>query len=100
MKLWYVKFDNEKKDDFPQLFFKDNYINIKKQSDITFEIKRIFLLTHRDATKKINEIYSNTHKLPYKDLHNLVFPEPNYEFQTEYLVDLLNLFEIVPLSLD
>jgi len=36
------------------------------------------------------------HELPYKALHNMVLPDTNYEFSTEYFVDLLNIFEMYP----
>lgn len=100
MQLWYLNYDENNKDDFPQLFYKDNYVGIYQQTILTEQIKKIFLLTHREKSQQINEIYNNFHSLPFKDLHNMIFTDPNYEFQLEYMVVLLNTFNIIPLSLN
>lgn len=94
MKLWTMRFDESRLDNFPQVCYKGTEINPNKESSLVKEIFRIFYLTHRDSKDKIKIIENNKLELPYKNLYNMVFPPKKVEFETEYFVDLLNLFSI------
>lgn len=93
MKIWSISFNERDLENFPQIIYKNRPITIEEETYLTNKIFEIFLLTHRDAKQTIMEI-KNIHSFPYKKLHNLVFPDPNYEFATEYFIDILNLFSI------
>lgn len=92
MKLWSLGLDNNNLDNFPQVLYKNKPITIEQEMKLTHEIFKIFYLTHRDKKNQIRVIENYKNELPFKDLYNLVFPDKNVEFHTEYLVDLLNLF--------
>ena len=94
MKLWSIGYDENQKDNFPQVIFKSQVIPIEQEAKLVNEIFRIFYLVHRDAKHEIKEIEKNKKELPYRKLYNMVFPIKEFEFETEYLVELLNLFNI------
>lgn len=94
MRLWISGFDEGYPDNFPQIIYKNRVISLEEQAFLTNKIISIFLLTDRDNSKKIYEIKNNKHKLPYRDLHNLILDDTDYEFETEYMVALLNYFHI------
>ena len=100
MKLWSLNYNVVMRNDFPQLMYKELYIPVEDQVKLTHELFNIFLLTHRDNREKILKLKHRMNELPYKELHNMILPDPNYEFSTEYLVDMLNIFEVNPLRLD
>ena len=94
MKLWTLEYNEDDKINFPQVMYKgykiDNTIKIK----IIKELFRIFYLTHRDARNKIKDIEKNNKELPYEGLYALIFPPKTVEFQKEYLIELLNYFNM------
>lgn len=93
MKLWSVGYDENCLSNFPQIIYKNRVINMNEEAYLTNKIFDIFLLTHRDEKEKILHI-RNSHLLPYKELHNMVYPDPECEFEVEYFVIILNLFNI------
>lgn len=95
MRMWTLTYDENKLDNFPQVLYKGNEINIEMETKLLKDIFKIFYLTHRDEHDKIKSIENNTKKvLPYKDLLELIVPGVELEFETEYFVELLNYFNI------
>lgn len=93
MKLWNTKFDESMKDNFPQIVYKNKIINIEEETFLTNKLFNLFLLTHRDKHTEIKIIQQNKTELPYKALSKLI-QEVDFEFQTEYMVNLLNYFSV------
>jgi len=93
MKLWNTKFDEGMKDNFPQIVYKNRLINLEEETFLTNKLFNLFLLTHRDKHKEIKEIQKNKIELPYMKLSNLI-QSVEFEFQTEYMVNLLNYFSV------
>jgi len=93
MKLWNTKFDEGMKDNFPQIVYKNRIINIEEETFLTNKLFNLFLLTHRDKHTEIKAIQKNKNKLPYKQLSDLI-QEVEFEFETEYMVYLLNYFSV------
>lgn len=97
MKLWTVSFDENQKNNFPQIIYKGfKTISADEQAKLTPKIYKIIQLTNRDKLQYINDIIKNSNELPFKALYKLIFEKElnNLEFQTEYLVEFLNLFQI------
>ena len=94
MKLWTIAYDENKLDNFPQIMYKNIEIDIVTETKLINQIIKIFYLTNRDKKKEIDAIVKDKTVLPYKALHGLVFHPYEHEFQAEYLVDLLNMFNI------
>jgi len=96
MKLWSIAYDEELKNiNFPQVVYKSFSIPIELETKLVNRIFQIFYLTHQDARREIEAIAKNKTELPYRKLYNLIFHKTeNYEFETEYLVALLNFFNI------
>ncbi len=93
MKLWDIKFDEGKKYNFPQIVYKNRLINIDEETFLTNKLFNLFLLTHRDKHSEIKEIQKDKTELPYRKLANLI-TETNFEFETQYMVYLLNYFSV------
>ena len=95
MKVWSIGYDENRKDNFPQVVYKDHPISIEQEASLVNEIFKIFYLIHRDAKKDIEKIEMNKKELPYRKLYDLVFSnKKEFEFETEYLVELLNIFHV------
>lgn len=95
--MWSVGYDESQRENFPQIVYRNNSITFDQEVKFVKEIFKIFYLIHRDAKKDIEAIERNKKELPYKKLYQLVYPlKKEFEFETEYLVELLNLFQIEP----
>ena len=97
MRLWTLRYDETQKDNFPQIIYKGHkVISNDEQSNLTKQIYKVLELTCRDQIKDIREAISKTDELPFKRIHNLIYPgqDPELEFQTEYMVEFLNIFQI------
>jgi len=93
MKLWNVRFDENLKDNFPQIVYKNRIINIEEETFLTNKLFDLFLLTHMDKRTEIKAIQKTKTELPYKKLADLIQPL-EFEFETEYMVYLLNYFSV------
>ncbi len=94
MKLWTTTFDKNEKSNFPQIVYKNRVITIDEQTFLTNKIFDLFQLTHRDKLREIQSIKKDKMSLPYKALYNLIMSDTPFEFETEYMVFLLNFFSI------
>jgi hypothetical protein len=97
MKIWSLAYDENEKYNFPQIVYKGvRVITSDEQANLTTKIYKMLKLTHRDRLTDINMIIDNGDELPFKSLYNIVYPgqDPDLEFQTEYMVELLNLFQV------
>ena len=93
--MWSAGYDENQRENFPQVVYRSNIITIEQEAKMLKEIFKIFYLVHRDAKEDIRVIEGNKTELPYSKLYNLVFPtEKEFEFETEYLIALLNLFHV------
>jgi hypothetical protein len=93
MKLWDTRYDEGEKHNFPQIVYKNRLINIEEETFLTNKLFNLFLLTHRDKHTEIKIIQKDKTELPYRKLSNLII-EMDLEFETEYMVHLLNYFNI------
>lgn len=100
MKLWTIEYDKNNKTNFPQIVYKGNrVITADEQAALTLKLFRVIKLTNRDKlgeiTSVIDECY-DSQELPFKALYNIVFGsnQLDLEFQTEYMVELLNTVQI------
>jgi len=93
MKLWSIEYD-EKNDDVPKIFCKNNEVHTDIEIIYRQQIFNCFYLTHRDFKKKIENIEFDIFASTYKELYILIFPQKKVKHQIEYLIDLLNLFDI------
>lgn len=90
MRLWSLSF---KGDSTPFLSFKGKDVgDIEKQ--LKEEVFKVFYRVHRDKIEKIKEIENSISDHKYKALYNLIFPRTKKIYKWEYLVDLLNTFNI------
>jgi len=97
MKLWSLTYDENLKNNFPQIIYKgDRIITSTEQSILTTKLYKVIQLTNRDSLKEIRMIIEDCDELPFKSLYNIMFDsqDPNFEFQTEYMVEMLNLFQV------
>ena len=94
MRFWSLQYDENNKLDFPQILYKGFVISHDVKFKALKQIFKIFYLTHRDCKKQIKEIESNSSTLPYYELYKMILPPKDVEFQKEYLVDLLNYFNL------
>lgn len=95
MRIWTLGYDKEKKDNFPQVLYKGEEIDICTETKLLRQLFKIFYLTHRDKREAIKIIEKNARdELPYSYLLELIVPGIEMEFETEYLVELLNYFSI------
>lgn len=96
MKIWSLNYDENQKDNFPQLMYKGTRtLTIDEETAITNRVLKMITLTHRDELKRISEIINNKDELPFQELYVLIYDnDPEFEFQTEYFVELLNLFKV------
>lgn len=94
MKLWSTSFDENMPDNFPQITYKNKVVSIEEQTFLTNKLFDLFQLTHRDRIVDIKVIRLNKEILPYKKLYNLIFSDEPFEFETEYMVFLLNFFSV------
>ena len=94
MKLWSALFDENDLTNYPKLVYKNRIMTHSEQSFLTSKLFNIFSLTHRDRAREINNIKKISDELPYKKLYNLFLDDDPFEFETEYMVFLLNYFKI------
>lgn len=97
MKLWSLRYDEIQKNNFPQIIYKGHkVISNDEQVKLSEQIFKVLELTCRDQIKDIRIAISKTDELPFKRIHNLIYPnqDPGLEFQTEYMVEILNIFQI------
>jgi hypothetical protein len=94
MKLWAIGTFNEDDDNFQQIIYKFYPVSIEQEIKLVDKIFKLFYLNHRDAKKEIEKIEKNKNDLPYRKLYTLIFPEEDELSETEYLVALLNFFNI------
>ena len=94
MKLWSVDIDKPYVDNFPQITYKDKVISLEEETFLTNKLFDLFKLTHRDKIADINLIKLDKNHLPYKKLYHLIFENEPFEFETEYMVFLLNFFSV------
>lgn len=97
MKLWTLTYNENIKENFPQIRYKGNrIITSTEQATLTNKLFGIIQLTNRDNLKEIRMVIDEFDELPFKALYNIIFndQDPNFEFQTEYMVEMLNLFQV------
>jgi len=94
MKLWSTNFDETITDNFPQITYKNKVISVSEQSFLTNKLFELFQLTCRDKIADIKFIKLDNNSLPYKKLYKLIFSNEPFEFETEYMVFLLNFFSV------
>ena len=93
MKLWDIRYDEKEKHNFPQIVYKNRLINIDEETFLTNKLFSLFLLTHRDKRSEIKAIQQDKTELPYRKLSSLIL-DLDLEFETEYMVYLLNYFSV------
>lgn len=94
MKVWDIVYYSDKPNTTPAVLYKGNLFNLKLESKLREEVFNYFYLTHRDKKKEIKELEEIFNNNTYKNLYEMVFPPKKVKHRFEYLVDLLNLFEI------